>query len=65
MRSLVGAVVLSLSVFGFTAAQSPEGPKIGSKAPEIVLEDSTGKVYRLSEFRGQLVVVEFFRSGGW
>jgi hypothetical protein len=65
VRSLVGAVVLSLSVFGFAAAQSPKGPKIGSKAPEMVLEDSTGKIYRLSELRGQPVVVEFFRSGGW
>jgi hypothetical protein len=35
-------------------------------APDFELRDSAGKTYKLSEYRGEkVVVVEFFRSGGW
>ena len=39
---------------------------VGDTAPDFELQDSAGKTYKLSEYRGEkVVVVEFFRSGGW
>ncbi|TDI42759.1 MAG: redoxin domain-containing protein [Acidobacteria bacterium] len=39
---------------------------VGDSAPDFTLEDSTGKTYTLSSYRGEkAVVLEFFRSGDW
>ena len=43
----------------------PGIPAIGDRAPDFELKDSKGKSYRLSEFKGKNVVVEFIRSGSW
>ena len=38
--------------------------KVGDEAPDFELSDSTGRAYRLSDFRREKpVVLEFFRSG--
>ena len=40
--------------------------EVGDTAPDFELRDSAGKTYELSGYRGEKVVVlEFFRSGGW
>lgn len=61
---------LSLLAFGGTglAAEGPEVsavPEIGDRAPDFELKDAEGKSYRLSEFKGKNVVLEFIRSGSW
>jgi thioredoxin-dependent peroxiredoxin len=65
MRSLV----LALALFTLTTAcGSPQrteggaasGPAVGSAAPEIMLQDQTGRVRTLSEHRGHPVVVYFY-----
>ncbi len=39
---------------------------VGDTAADFELRDSAGKTYKLSDYRGEkVVVVEFFRSGGW
>ncbi len=39
---------------------------VGDTAPVFELRDSAGKTYKLSDYRGEKVVVlEFFRSGDW
>jgi peroxiredoxin len=41
-------------------------PRVGDVAPDFELKDAKGKMYRLSDFKGQKrVVLEFFRSGSW
>jgi peroxiredoxin len=50
---------------GLAASQDSTGPTVGSEAPDFELADSTGKTYKLSDFRGQKVVLEIIRSGGW
>jgi hypothetical protein len=57
---------LFLAAVGLQASSSEFGPEIGKKAPDFVLEDSSGTPYRLSDFHGKkTVVLEFFRSGSW
>jgi cytochrome oxidase Cu insertion factor (SCO1/SenC/PrrC family) len=46
------------------SAQNPaQGPQIGQKAPEIKGTDSAGKSFRLSDYRGKVVVLDFW--GDW
>ena len=59
------ALVLCIFLFGFAAPQNANGPEVGSEAPDFVLKDSKGESFELADFRGQTVVLEFIRSGGW
>jgi len=64
VMGLVGcvlAVLLSTS----SAFQAPGVPEVDDLAPDFALEDSQGETYRLSDFRGKNVVLEFIRSGSW
>ena len=45
------------------AAQHDEGPKIGSPAPAIEGTDPDGKPIKLADFKGKIVLVDFF--GDW
>ncbi len=39
---------------------------VGDTAPDFELQDSTGTTHKLSDYQGEkIVVLEFFRSGGW
>ena len=40
-----------------------EGLDIGALAPEFTLPDSDGKSHSLSEYRGQKLVIVFYRTG--
>jgi cytochrome oxidase Cu insertion factor (SCO1/SenC/PrrC family) len=59
------SLILAVLLFGFAAPQNTNGPEVGSEAPDFVLKDSKGKSFKLADFRGQAVVLEFIRSGGW
>jgi len=61
LAGCVLAVLLSTS----SAFQTPEVPEVHDFAPDFTLEDSQGKTYRLSDFKGKNVVLEFIRSGSW
>jgi len=55
---------LALSWAGTAWADSPSASPVVSKpAPDFVLESSTGRNLRLSEFRGDVVIVNFWSSG--
>ena len=47
------------------AAKSPENPNlaIGKPAPEIAGEDIDGKQFKLSDYRGKVVLLDFW--GHW
>ena len=61
LAGCVLAVVLSTG----SAFQAPGVPEVHDLAPDFALEDSQGETYRLSDFRGKNVVLEFIRSGSW
>ena len=46
-----------------SAAPKEEGPKVGTPAPAIEGTDIDGKPIKLSDFKGKLVMVDFF--GDW
>lgn len=52
---------------GFVHAQSGSAPvaaaKVGSEAPDFTLTDAKGKTVKLSQFKGKLVVLEWFNHG--
>lgn len=61
MRSLRGGLTgLALVLFtGAATAATMGDPKIGAAAPEFTATDSNGKTYKLSDFRGKTVVLEW------
>jgi cytochrome oxidase Cu insertion factor (SCO1/SenC/PrrC family) len=74
MRTLPSAAlvlpVLALALPGCQLPQfarrpdpSAEGPRIGEVAPEIEGEDADGVQFKLSDYRGKVVVVAFW--GNW
>ena len=64
MRILMS--VLAFSSLSLVGSTTPfEGPKLGDRAPDFELKDSAGKAFRLYDFKGQNVVLEFIRSGSW
>lgn len=59
-------IILIASASPAQTAQSEAWIAVGDEAPDFTLSDSSGKTYKLSDFRGEKpVVLEFFRSGGW
>jgi hypothetical protein len=59
-REFLGA---SLTVAGALAAGCPakcEAVEVGQKAPDFSLPSTTGGKIRLSQFRGQPVLIEFY-----
>src|SRR5512138_2346761 len=55
--SVVAAVVLASAVSGGAAAQSPR-----KTAPELTAATADGRAVKLSELRGQVVLVDFWAS---
>lgn len=45
-----------------TQIQVPEGLNLGNKAPEIVLNDPSGKAIKLSSLKGKIVLIDFWAS---
>lgn len=65
MSRMIALSFAAVLLLGLASSQEPAGPTVGSEAPDFELADSTGKTYKLSDFRGQKVVLEIVRSGGW
>lgn len=59
---LTGALVGLLALLGWGLARAQEGPKGRGPAPDFTLETFDGQSIRLSELRGQVVVVNFWAS---
>lgn len=56
-RSLCKAAAFAAALLSAVAAQAVE---VGEAAPDFVLPGSDGQTYRLSDLRGQYVVIAFF-----
>lgn len=57
------ALSLLLVIAGFAYLKKlNEGPKIGEMAPEIVLKNTDGKVVKLSDYKGKMVLIDFWAS---
>ena len=58
--ALVLALLLALSFFALRLRADQEAPQVGALAPEFSLPDQHGALRKLSEFRGQWVVLYFY-----
>jgi thiol-disulfide isomerase/thioredoxin len=47
---------------GVTASNAPVGVKVGNRAPDWVLRDGEGNTHRLSDYVGQVVVMDFWAT---
>lgn len=54
-------LLVSLMVFSFSVAQA-KSVKVSGKAPNFTLKSLSGKNVKLSEFRGQVVMINFWAS---
>lgn len=65
MRKLLlwGGLLLLLVVLGVGLYRSQQGQVgVGEAAPEFVLESFSGETYRLSDYQGSVIVVNFWAS---
>ncbi|MFT3683561.1 MAG: thioredoxin family protein [Phycisphaerales bacterium] len=75
MKTLIAASILGISLAAgvcmtancstpaFAAAGFAAPAKIGEKAPEFTLKDTEGKDVKLADFKGKIVVLEWFNPG--
>ncbi len=62
-RVVAYALVLAiLALVGWGLAKAQAGPRSEGEAPDFVLETFDGETIRLSELRGQVVVINFWAS---
>jgi peroxiredoxin len=65
-RSLVGwfpfFVFLCVALVGLGACNTKKAPQVGDMAPDFALEDLEGELRRLSDFRGRVVLINFWAT---
>ncbi len=60
---LIGLPLVLLGCSGSTEKGSPAGaPAVGEKAPEIVGQTASGETMKLSDFRGKVVMLDFWAT---
>jgi len=47
---------------GVLLMPGPASAGVGSKAPDFALKDVNGKVHKLSQFKGKVIVLNWFAS---
>lgn len=58
-------IVLTACIFGLTLlthGQPKTGTNVGDKAPELIGKSTTGEILKLSDTRGQLVLLDFWAA---
>ena len=58
--ALLVALLLLLAFFALRLRATQDAPQVGALAPEFSLPDQQGRAQRLSDFRGQWVVLYFY-----
>ena len=59
---LFSLLTATLFVIGASFTTSKSSPLVGSKAPEIELLSPEGKIIKLSELKGKMVLIDFWAS---
>jgi peroxiredoxin len=63
LRALaVGLIVAALAACGSPATSVNEGHRVGERARDFSLVDAEGNTVRLSDYRGQVVVLDFWAT---
>lgn len=59
MQKLMSSLALAVSLVATGALASSTGAEVGKAAPSFELKDESGKVHRLSDYKGKVVVLEW------
>jgi len=63
---LAAPILLAFSLPAFTAQSAPDNGKaaykIGDKVADFALKDEHGKTVKLSQYKGKVIVLNFFAS---
>ncbi len=67
LKIALGVAVLALALYGFTAKEDVQQKKVnvvrvGEVAPDMTLTNVNGKTMKLSDFKGKLVLIDFWAS---
>ncbi|MFT5970073.1 MAG: thiol-disulfide isomerase/thioredoxin [Flavobacteriales bacterium] len=63
MKKLIGITgIIIVAAIAMAFSQNPVGINVGNKAPDIELESPDGKMYKLSDLQGKIVLVDFWAS---
>ncbi len=62
MKRLVFIAAIVLLSTGVSFSQSQIGLNVGDKAPELIGKSFTGETYKLSDTKGQIVLIDFWAS---
>jgi thiol-disulfide isomerase/thioredoxin len=62
MKTISVCIAFILLGTGIAFAQPKIGLNVGDKAPELIGNSFTGETYRLSDTKGQLVLIDFWAS---
>ncbi|MFQ3566592.1 MAG: TlpA disulfide reductase family protein [Aggregatilineales bacterium] len=59
---LLGAVLVVAAIIGLALARAQQGQPLSGPAPDFAFTTFEGESYRLSDFRGSVVVINFWAS---
>ena len=64
VRSIIAYLLVCLALAGMTSARTAIAalPAVGAQAPDFALGSSTGRNLRLSELRGEVVLINFWAT---
>ncbi|MFA6093915.1 MAG: TlpA disulfide reductase family protein [Elusimicrobiota bacterium] len=66
MKGLSGSrlliLIAAVALLWLFLGRSAGGPKLGTQAPDFTLSDLSGRKVRLSEFRGRVVLLDFWAT---
>jgi cytochrome oxidase Cu insertion factor (SCO1/SenC/PrrC family) len=63
MKAITTATAVLLLLTGISRSQEDQGPQVGKPAPEIVGFDTDGVNFKLSDYKGKVILLDFW--GNW
>ena len=63
MKHMAALLAVALLAAGAHAQRRETGPKVGDKVPEVAGPDTDGVNFKLSDYKGKVILIDFW--GDW